>query len=290
MKNPPSPASTKRPALDWCPWAAGLALLGLCAAAPAISLDPLPADGAGGAANGHVFDIGTDSLVSEIDAYLGIAGEDLNGGFFGTTAQLSFDPLPAGLTFSVTSELSAGETDLLLRYSFTNNTGATLVGVEFLSFLDVDIAPGINTTFNEYAELLGILQPGQDFEVDAADGIFPEILDHLLLGDLDGMNAFPDPQTTGDVSMALSLLLGDLLDGDTVSVEVLVSEVGSMLGGFGLLQRDAPIPSGTSMTQVTYSAAAAMPGTPLPVPAPLLLMAIGSAAMLSARKGSVRAV
>lgn len=268
-------------------WLLGVALASLCVTASGISMNPLPADGAGGAASGHFFEIGGDTVVAELDAYLGIAGEDLNGGLFGTTVQLSLDPLPAGLSFTIAQQLSPGATDLLLRYTFTNNTGADLSGLEFFSFLDADIAPGVNTTFNEYAELLGVPAPDNGFEVDTPAGTFPEIIDHLLLGQLDDGNAFPDPQQTGDVSMALSVYLGDLLDGDSTGVEVLISEIGSSLGGLTLVQHDVPGAAQASPTQVTYSAALSASATPLPLPSPLLLVLAGAVVLI--RGGEVRA-
>ncbi|MDQ2694015.1 MAG: hypothetical protein M3Z21_01305 [Pseudomonadota bacterium] len=57
----------------------------------------------------------------ELDAFLNVAGQDLNGGFFGTSAQLSIDPLPAGLDFAFTPSLSADATDLTLTTASSMN-------------------------------------------------------------------------------------------------------------------------------------------------------------------------
>lgn len=218
-------------------------------AANAITYDPFGPNGEGGDLHGQSVLIGTGGTVFEIDAYLNIAGEDLNGGFFGTSAQLSMDPLPIGLDYSFASSLSADSTDLTLSYTFANSTGADIAGVQFLSYLDADIDAAANGPFNEYAATSGSLPTGQGFEVDEPTGVFPPILDHLLLGALTDVNLLPFG-TPGNVAMALSWDLGTLLNGESTTVDVMMSEDGSSLGGFSIRQSDM---EAGSQTNVTYS-------------------------------------
>lgn len=172
-------------------------------AARAITFDPFAAGGAGGTQNGQTIAIGAGGGVFELDAFLNIAGQDLNGGFFGTSARLSIDPLPAGLDFAFAPSLSADATDLTLSYSFTNNTGMALEDVTFLSFLDAQIDEPVNGFFNEFAVEAGMLGVERSFEVDEPGFMFGDIFANLLRGSLDGFNALP-PGSPDNVSMALS--------------------------------------------------------------------------------------
>jgi len=126
----------------------------------AITYDPFGPNGEGGSINGQNFTLVPGGAVFELDAFLNIAGQDLNGGAFGTSAQMSLDPLPVGLNYSFSSALSPDTTDLTLTYSFLNNTGASLSGVQFFSFLDAEIDEPINTFFNEFGGMSGTAGAG----------------------------------------------------------------------------------------------------------------------------------
>ena len=90
-----------------------------------IAETPFQDNGAGGFVSDQMLTIGPDGAVFELDAFVNMAGLDLNGaGVEGTSAQLGLsDPLPAGLDFSFSAEISADQTDLVLSYTFTNDSG-----------------------------------------------------------------------------------------------------------------------------------------------------------------------
>ena len=233
--------------------------------------------GEGGQRHGQNFQIGTDGKVFELDAYLNIAGEDLNGSAFGTSAQFSLDPLPAGLDFSFNPRLSADSKDLTLRYTFVNKTGADIENITFLSFLDVDI--GISG-LSDYATTNGNLAPGENFEVDSPTSIpptFPPIFDNLLSGTLTGTNAFPSSSQTGDVSMALSFLQAELPENKSLIIDIMISEATGSIGGFSLTQHDTVSP-----TTVTYSGAVVT--TSVPEASSFLLAGIGLLTLMGYRR------
>ena len=92
----------------------------------AIDLDPFGPNGEGGALYGQFLQIGSGGEVFELNGYLNIAGQDLNGAAFGTSAQLTEDLPPAGLLFGFSSALSGSNTDLTLTYTLENKTGAAI--------------------------------------------------------------------------------------------------------------------------------------------------------------------
>jgi hypothetical protein len=241
--------------------------------AGALSFDPFAPSGAGGDVNGQRLEIGAGGATHEIDAFLAIAGMDLNGSAFGTASQLSVDPLPSGLVYSFDASLSADATDLILSYSFSNHTSATLSDVTFLSFLDAEIVEPLNSFFNENAVSDGSLAPGQGFEVDEPGFLFGDIFDHLLLGRLDDTNALP-PGSEDDVSMALSFALGDLAPDAVAEIDIMISEDGDRLGPLRLTQGDDLSP-----TSIHYSGRARVRsggGPAIPEPGAALLFAAGA--------------
>ena len=251
--------------------------------AAAISITPFGANGEGGSINGQILTIGAGGEVYELDAFVNIGGQDLNGGTPGTSAQLSIDPLPSGLDFVFGFGLSADATDLTLSYSFTNNTGSDLNDFVFLSFVDADIDAASNTFFNEFATTSGTLEPGQNFEVDEPGYVFGDIFDNLRLGALDGMNAVPEGSPE-DVGMALSFLLPVLEIGETFGIEIMLSEDGDSLGTFLISQGDI---DPASITRIAYSGVATQP---MPEPSSLVLFGAGgllvSRALRKRRRGS----
>jgi len=205
------------------------------------------------------FLVGSGGAVEELGAFVAIAGQDLNGAEPGTAAQLSVDPVPAGLGLGFSSTLLDGDATLRLRYDFTNQGAAAVTGLTFLSFLDAEIDESINTFFNEYATTAGTLAPGEGYEVDEPGFVFGDIFDHLLAGVLDGTNAVgiasPD-----DVSMALSFLVASLAPGQTARFDLFVAQNGTATG-FRIDQLDV---DPASTTVVTFSGVASVvpePGT-----------------------------
>ena len=257
--------------------AAAIALAGWSMPAHAIAVDPFGAGGEGGSFNGQSFTLGPGGVVFELDAFVNISPLDLNGGGFGTSAQLSIDPLPAGLVFAFGAALSADTTDITLTYMFTNNTGAALGAFTFLSFLDAEIDEPINTFFNEFATTSGALAMGQSFEVDEPGFVFGDIFDNLLLASLDGANAVP-PGSPEDVSMALGFDFAGMSIGDSITVDIMISEDGDSLGSFAIMQSD---PDSTPTTTITYSGTASISGPTVAVPEPssLAIFAFGLAGL-----------
>lgn len=242
--------------------------------------DPFGPNGEAGYINNTGFppslSIGAGGEVVELDAFLNIAGSDLNSGFFGTSAQFAFDPLPAGLNFSFSSSLSADTTDLNLIYKFFNNTGGILNDVQFLSFLDAEIDEPINTFFNEFGEVIGNVGVGatdpdpDSWEIDEPTGFFGgDIFDNLLLGMLDNTNAFPIG-FPDDVSMALGFSLGNLNPFDTARINILISEDGDSIGSLALAQHDSDPLSTTVITMSGKSNVA-----PIPEPSTFILLGTG---------------
>ncbi|MDJ0848956.1 MAG: hypothetical protein QNK04_11300 [Myxococcota bacterium] len=80
-------------------------------------------------------------------------------------------------------------TDIVLSYTFRNDTGAAIADIKFLSFVDAEIDVARNAFFNELASTSGVLASGQGFEADEPGFLFGDIFDNLLLGDLDDTNA-----------------------------------------------------------------------------------------------------
>ena len=112
---------------------AALSVAALARDAGAITAGAFGANGAGGRLNGQTLAVGAGGLVDELDAWLLIDGQDLNGAAAGVTAQLSTDALPTGLALTFSATLSGDSSDLVLRYVFTNGTGADLASLTFLS-------------------------------------------------------------------------------------------------------------------------------------------------------------
>src|SRR6185295_16117467 len=81
----------------------GGVILGTLPLPAAITVGAFGIHGEGGTKNGQNFQIGSGGSVFELDAFLNIAGLDLNGTNLnqkGTSAQLSRDSLPAGLVYT----------------------------------------------------------------------------------------------------------------------------------------------------------------------------------------------
>lgn len=247
----------------------------------AIFFTPFGPNGEGGMVNGQFLAFGSGGEVFELDAFLSIAGMDLNGTAFGTSAQLSVDPLPAGLEYAFSASLSADATDLTLRYEFTNNTGGTLADVWFFSFVDAEIDVAINDFFNEAGFQLGApgTGPGDPdadaWEIDEPGFVFGDIFSNLLLGALDNTNSVPlaSPE---DVSMALGFSLGDLLPNHIATIDILLSDDGDVLGSLALQHFDTD--SG-SFDTLTLSGIASL--ALVPEPNTLLLIAIGGVLLVA---------
>lgn len=244
-------------------------------AAFGIAFTPFGPAGEGGAVNGQTLTIGAGGSLEELDAFVAVAGQDLNGATAGSAAQLSRDALPAGLSVTLGTALLNGDTDLALTWTVSNQGAASLGALTFLTFFDFEIDETVNTFFNEYAVTSGAPAAGIGFEVDEPGYSFGDIFDHLRAGVLDGTNALP-VGSPDDVSFAFSFTVPTLGAGASALFRVLLSEDGDAIAPFTIEQRDGdPASSGT---RILASAAI------VPEPGTGLLLAAGLAA-LAARRG-----
>ncbi len=132
-------------------------------------------------------------------------------------------------------------------YTFLNNTGGTLTDVSFLSFIDA--------------------------EIDEPGYVYGDIYNNLLLGALDNMNNVSG-SSPDDVSMALGFNLGNLDPLSMVTLRILLSENGNIIGPLALSQYDT---DPDSTTVITISGQSVLTPVPVPIPEPssFLLMIAG---------------
>jgi hypothetical protein len=251
-------------------------LLGTPPASRAITVGPFGAHGEGGSKNGQTFTIGTGGTVFEVDGFLEMSGADLNGPEFGVSAQLSRDPLPAGLGFSFTNLLSADQTSLTLSYTFTNTTSSTVFSnLYFFVLFDPEIDEQINTFFNEYATTNGApgvhgYDPGE-WQVDEPGYKNGNLVRDIFLGALNNSNAIP-ATAPNDVASSLGFPLGNLSPGMDATVLFQITENGNGLGSLSIVQHDS---SPSSATQITSSGVMPVTGSQMNNPSRQLLVLEG---------------
>lgn len=260
-------------------------LLAVCLSSPSlagITFTPFGSNGEGGTINGQSLSFGSGGEVYELDAFLGITGQDLNGVGVGTTAQLSRNPLPAGVSFVFGKSLSPDGSDLTLTYTFTNNTASTLPGTWFGVFVDPQIDVALNGYQNEAGIQFGTTGTGHggtsadQFQIDEPGYVSGNIFTHLLQGSLDGTNSVPDT-APNDVSVAHGFSLGDLSAGATATISVMLSDSGDSLGTLALQTYDT---DPQSFDALTVSGTAQVLAVPEPSGLLLGLIACGSFATL----------
>jgi hypothetical protein len=255
-------------------------------ASAAIFFTPFGPSGEGGTVNGQVLSFGSGGEVFELDAFLKIGGMDLNGATLGTSAQLSVNPLPAGIAYSFSTELSPDETDLTLRYEFTNTTGGTLLDVWFFSFVDAEIDVAINDYFQEAGFQFGSPGAGPSdpdadaWEIDEPGYVFGDIFSNLLNGNLDNTNAVP-LGSPDDASLAIGFALGDLPHNGIATIDVMLSEEGNTIGSLGLQHFDT---GEGSFDTLTLSGAAVV----VPEPDAWFLAVVGVTIATAAVRNHVR--
>lgn len=228
---------------------------------------------------GITFGTNGNGTASQLNGFVNSAGgPSLNndGSGFGTSADLSYGP-PPQLTYSFSSQLSTAHT-LVLTYSFTNVSGITLPGFQFLSFVDPDIGSDIA---DETASLSGSLGTGATFSgatsYQVGDPTTSTLFTNELFGTLDNTNAFP-PGTPGDVAIGLGFTIGNLTNGAKAQFQIMLSDNGTTLGGFGITVNDPVFTS--------YSLTVSGQVTMVPEPSAWLTCTLGLVSMtaLSARR------
>jgi|GEM_PF-2606989 len=208
----------------------------------AITFGPFGPNGEGGTKNGQTLTIGSGGTVFELDGFLDVGGMDLNGAQFGVSAQLSRDPLPAGMGYRFTNYLSANQADLVLSYTFTNTTSTVFSNLYFFVLLDPEIDQETNTFFNEYGSINGV--PGvhgydaSQWQIDEPGFLTGTLLQNIFAGSLNDSNSVP-PSALNDVAMSLGFSLGNLNPGTDATVLFQISEQGDSLGSVLLGQHDS---------------------------------------------------
>jgi hypothetical protein len=207
----------------------------------AINVGPLGAQGQGGTKNGQTFQIGSSGTVFELDSFLRIEGQDLNGNQVGIAAQLSRDPLPGGLAYSVASSPGADPSDWIFTYTISNATSGVFSNLTFLAVVDAELSEATNTFFNEFGSWIGVpaARPGDatQWQIDEPGFHGGALFQKLLSGKLSNSNSIPQ-SAPEDVALALGFERARLWPGNALRVRVMVSEAGHTLGQFGLLQQD----------------------------------------------------
>jgi hypothetical protein len=231
-------------------WLITLCWTALCLlSSQAITVGPFGPLGEGGSKNGQVLQLGPGSDAYEVDAFLRIGGLDLNGAQAGTAAQLSTDPLPAGLTYTFSSALVSNATDLALTYVFSNSINSVVYSnLTFFAFLDAEIDEATNTFFNEYGTVSGSagfdVSDASQWQIDEPGFQNGLLLRNLFSGALNNSNSVPQ-NALNDVAMSLGFTRNLLWPGDTLRVQVLISQANHALSSFALVQHDQADPAVT---------------------------------------------
>lgn len=243
-------------------------------AMPAIIFSSFGPHGEGGVKNGQSLSIGAGGTVHELDAFLRVGSLDLNGPRPGVCAQLSGDPLPAGLSFGFSAATTNNAADLVLTYAFTNTTSSNFSDLRFFVLLDCEIDEWTNTFFNEYGAAYGQLGGGagdadpDEWQIDEPGFQTGSLFRNLCFGALSNSNAIP-VTTSNDVALALGFSLGSLKPGQTNLIRVMISETTNHLGKFWLIHRDH---SPASTTLITLSGSATVNELPFGDVTPLVHM------------------
>jgi hypothetical protein len=204
--------------------------------------------------------------IAQMDGFINVAGENLNnsGSGFGTSAQLTYGP-PPGLAYTFGASQPNSD-QLVLTYEFTNNTGASLPGFQFMSYVNPFFG---STVPDDYATVTGTTstisaQGPQTFQV--GDSSNSTIFTNVLFGTLDNTNSTTNPPTDGtNVAMALGFSPGTLAIGQTVTFEVLLSDNGTSIGSLAITDQN-PLYPGDTLT---------VSGLVVPEPSGFVLLGLG---------------
>jgi hypothetical protein len=202
--------------------------------------------------------------VYQMDGYVNVPGVTYtNPGdpSFGPSADLA-NGAPTGLTYTFAASQPSAD-QLLLSYQFTNISGAALAGFQFLQYTDPDVGSGLgeSATVNG-ASSLGLAGNPSSFEV--SDASYGPTFSNLANGTLTNQNDLTS-SNPGDVSFALGFSVGTLAAGQTVTIDVLVSDDGSSVSPFSITEV-APGDPGDALTISGYI---------VPEPSSLVLLATG---------------
>lgn len=188
-----------------------------------------------------------------------------------------------GVDLSFISNLDADNLGQV-SWQFSNNTGSTLQDVSLFGYLDGEIDPDINSSFNEYGQYISVDGAGagdenpDSWEIDEPGFVFGDIYDNLFNGALDNSNAV-GIGSEDDVSLALGFELGDILDGETWELILNISEAD--IGG--LFHGDADSGKGIYLTGAAHINRVISVDEPVP----LVLFLIGIFGVFLVRRHSL---
>lgn len=143
----------------------------------------------------------------------------------------------SGIDITFTNMLNADGIGSL-EWEFSNNTSATLNDVSLFGYVDGEISPDLNSSFNEFGRLIAVGGTGSgdsapdSWEIDEPGFAFGDIYDNLFLGALDNSNGVPEG-SEDDVAVALGFELGDILAGETWTMAINISlvDIGGLFHG-----------------------------------------------------------
>ena len=169
-----------------------------------------------------------------------------------------------GLTAAFAAAPGAGG-DTTWTWQVTNTSGATLSGLRFTAFLDVDLSAPVNTFFNEAGDLINLAAPPRHIPSDRWEigepGYYTgELLSRAVSGALKNRSDW-STTTPDDVAFASSLNIPALKAGQTVTLTAIVTRSGQS----GLMQRDT---DDGSQRQFQFYALLGDDPTPAPGPTP----------------------
>ena len=233
-------------------------------------------NGQAGLVTNHPISYATLGSIFELDTYVNIPGQDLNGSEPGSSRRLSLGA-PSGINATFNFSLSDDRSNLTLTYSLTNVFNQPLLNPQFLVFIDPEVDGDVNF-LDEYGIPVGTLGTGaldanpDSWEIDERGAVFGDIGLHLLTGMLDNTNALPISRPD-DVSLGLGFQLGQLNPGDTATISLLLSDRGNKVGTFALEHHDLTLPGDV----LTVSGQAVV--NSIPEPTSLTLFGTGLVAM-----------
>jgi hypothetical protein len=244
-------------------------LLAIISTARASIIVPSPGFGPYGDAGFGTSQVASDAItfgdghgyIFQMDAFLNVDGICDYG--TGITQDLACGP-PAGIayTFAATQPTSH---QLLLTYSFVNNTGAVLSSLDLMFYVDPDIGSIIN---DEWATVAGSVGDGA-YSYQVGNPTLSSIFYNAITNNLNSTNQEPST-APGDVAIALGLSDGTVAIGGTATFQVLLSDNGASIGNLSITQHD-PVYTGDSLT---------VSGDTTPEPSTVILVSSGLLTLL----------